>query len=289
MIDDQISSIDQKTGSFIPWQSGNGEGLACHFKGGKIFEAGCANYTHTKHAPILREMLDFIPQERQQKEEPFHFSASGLSLIFHPHSPFIPTLHANYRYFEIMDEAQNIVAWYFGGGTDLSPSYLFEEDTVQFHATLKQTCDGIDKNFYCELKKNADDYFYLPHRKEHRGIGGTFAFRLCDRPKELLFKWIEEACKTILAAYLPIVERRAALTYHSSHKKWQLLRRGRYAEFILLCDAGVRFGLNSGIANLNHMFMAMPPQAKWDEDFQIKPNSEEEAMQKVLEQPKEWI
>jgi len=290
MIYKQISQIDEKEGRLLPWETTerNTGGMGCTFRGGSVIESGCANLTITSKAPILKEMASLLPEEYRQNFSKYTFFTAGLSVIFHPISPLIPSLHANYRYFEIEDDSDHVLTWYFGGGSDLAPSYLFVDDVIHFHSILKEACDRVDVHFYKELKKNADEYFYLPHRKEHRGIGGTFAYRLSDRPQEILFNWIQDSCKTILTSYLPIIEKRKQIPFSEEQKKWQLIRRGRYAEFILLCDVGVRFGLTSGIANVDNIFMAMPPLASWDNTFTPKPNSPEEAMMEVIKKPRDW-
>lgn len=286
-----MSDCNEKEGSPFPWRSEekHSSGKAIYFKGGKIIESGCVNVTTSKKAPVVKEMIQMLPEEHRHNFSKCHFFATGMSLIFHPHSPLIPTIHANYRYFEIEDASQNIISWYFGGGTDLAPSYLFVEDAVHFHSTLKATCDRVDSNFYHELKKNADVYFYIPHRKECRGIGGTFTLRLSDKPKEVLYDWAYNSCRNILNSYLPIVEKRIVERYTEAQKKWQLFRRGRYAEFVLLCDVGVRFGINSGIAVPENILMAMPPLVSWDYLYQVEPNSPEEKLVEVLRNPRDWV
>lgn len=290
-ITDEISLINEQQHSSLPWkvEEKKSSGAANYFGKGKVIEKGCANVSVTLGAPVFEVMAQkLLPEELRKNYSKYCYYVASLSTIFHPISPLIPSIHANYRYFEIVDESGNIIHWFFGGGADLAPSYLFEEDAVHFHTTLKKPCDKVDNSFYRKLKKDADEYFYLPHRKEHRGIGGTFSFVLADKPKEAIYNWVVDSCNAFLPSYIPIIKKRMNDPYTEKQKDWQLIRRGRYAEFILLCDVGFRFGLNSG-ANPEKDFMPMPPVAKWDHLFIPEPNSPEEKMVEVLKTPREWV
>lgn len=170
----------------------------------------------------------------------------GISLVVHPVNPNAPTVHFNYRYFEIRDpnDLQGPPkAWWFGGGTDLTPTYLFEEDARHFHGLFKKACDRHDEGYYPRFKKWCDDYFYIPHRGESRGVGGIFFDDLSDRDPEDLFKFVRDCSNTFLPAYVPIVEKRMGMQYGEAEKRWQGLRRGRYVEFNLVYDRGTKFGL----------------------------------------------
>ena len=191
-------------------------------------------------------------------DESLPFSAVGLSLIIHPRNPMCPTVHANYRYFELYDSnsdpsktsTQPIFSW-FGGGSDLTPIYLIEEDATHFHNTIKYACDKHDPSFYPHFKAWADKYFYIPHRQECRGVGGIFFDDLtpgsqlaCHKSSNEIFNFIKECGDSFLSSYIPIIEKRKDLPYTDNHKRWQELRRGRYVEFNLVHDRGTKFGLN---------------------------------------------
>ena len=187
------------------------------------------------------------------------FFATGISIVIHPKNPFIPTTHANFRYFELHHPDQTI--WWFGGGADLTPYYLFDEDATHFHHELKTSCDLVDPTYYPKFKKECDEYFYLPHRNEHRGIGGIF-FDYENKNWEKDFKFIREVGISFLEISKKIIKRKMKLRYKDKDKDKQLLKRGRYIEFNLLYDRGTKFGLNSG-GNTEAILMSLPPKAKW--------------------------
>ena len=210
------------------------------------------------------------------------FSAAGISLVLHPDSPMIPAVHANFRYFETSDGE----AW-FGGGSDLTPCYLFEEDARHFHSIWKRACDLHNPRYYVRFKQSCDDYFFLKHHNETRGIGGIF-FDNLKGDFEPLFAFVRECGKTFLDAYLPIVERRRNAPWGEEAKKWQLVRRGRYVEFNLLYDRGTAFGLETQ-GRVESILMSLPPLVKWEYGFQPKPGSREEELLEVLRKPREWV
>jgi|688.fasta_scaffold19506_7 coproporphyrinogen III oxidase len=289
-ISEEMSLLNERSFLIFPWkvEEKNSSGCAHYFSEGKFIEKGCANISTTMKAPVFEKMAKlFLPPEQLSRYSKYSYFVTSLSTIFHPISPLIPTIHANYRYFEIFDEGAQPIFWFFGGGTDLAPSYVFEEDFSFFHSSLKATCDKTDPTLYSKLKKDADAYFYLPHRKEHRGIGGTFSLMISDRPKEALYEWVKNSCDTLLAGYLPFARQKLGQPFTEGQKKWQMLRRGRYAEFILLCDQGFRFGYESGL-NVEKSFMAMPPLASWNDSFEPDLNSPEAAMMEILKKPREW-
>lgn len=289
----EIVAINEKDCMARHWKSDGahgvkGEGRANYFQGGKFLETGCANVSTLK-GPVLGEMARLISIDPQDLSK-HSFFATGISLIFHSYSPFVPSIHANYRYCEIVDGSNNVVLWYFGGGADLTPYYLFEEDATHFHRTLKKACDKTDPTLYENLKKAADDYFYLPHRKEHRGIGGIFVLRFFDRPQEEIYHWVQECSDVFLPSYLPIAEKRMNEPFTEEQKKWQLLRRGRYIEFNLLYEKGLSFllGLNME-TSVENVFMAFPQQARWEFGFTPLPHSPEEKLLEVLKNPRDWV
>ena len=214
------------------------------------------------------------------------FFACGVSLVFHPHNPMAPTVHANFRYFE-RGHPDNPQAWWFGGGADLTPSYLFEEDARHFHEVWQDVCDLHDPTFYPRYKQWCDDYFYIPHRKEARGVGGIFFDNLNEYPKEECFAFVTDCAHSILPSYLPIVMRRLDEPFEPHHKQWQQLRRGRYVEFNLVHDRGTKFGLKTD-GRIESILMSLPLTARWQYSHVPEPGSREDEMMQVLKQPRAW-
>lgn len=222
-----------------------------------------------------------------QELEDLSFFATGVSLVIHPHNPMAPTVHANYRYFERGDGSAP-GSWWFGGGADLTPSYLFEEDVVHFHRTLKDACDAHDASFYPKFKAWCDRYFQIPHRGEARGVGGIFFDNLRDRSKEELLDFQRSCGNAFLEAYVPIVARRKDLDFDVKQKEWQQLRRGRYVEFNLVYDRGTKFGLNTN-GRIESILMSLPLTARWEYDHHPLQGSEEERMLAVLQHTRNWV
>jgi coproporphyrinogen III oxidase len=216
------------------------------------------------------------------------FFAAGVSLVLHPHNPMAPTAHANYRYFERGgggDEAP--AAWWFGGGADLTPAYLFEEDVRHFHRAHKVACDRHDPKLYPRFKRWCDEYFYLPHRGEARGVGGIFFDDLCDRDPAALLSFCRDCADAFVPAYLPIVEQRKDADFTPEQKRWQQLRRGRYVEFNLVYDRGTRFGLKTA-GRVESVLMSLPLTARWEYAHEPPAESEEGRLVAVLRAPREW-
>jgi coproporphyrinogen III oxidase len=217
--------------------------------------------------------------------------AAGLSLVIHPVNPFVPTVHCNYRMLELYNEEDILTDRWFGGGSDLTPYYLFEEDARHFHQIYKTVCDGFDPSLYPQFKKDCDEYFVNKHRNnEQRGIGGIFYdHRRQDSRYDLDF-WINfgKACgNAFLEAYLPIVEKRKDLSYTERNKRWQEIRRGRYVEFNLIHDRGTLFGLKTG-GRIESILMSLPPTVRFEYNYQPEPGSEEDKMLQVCLHPKDW-
>ena len=216
------------------------------------------------------------------------FFATGVSLVLHPHNPYCPTAHANYRYFELEGEGDS-GAWWFGGGADLTPSYLFDEDAVHFHRTLKEACDRHDTSWYPKFKAWCDRYFHLPHRGETRGVGGIFFDDLDDRPAEDIARFIEDCAQHFNAGILPIYERRDGSAYGEKEKRWQQIRRGRYVEFNLVYDRGTLFGLRTG-GRIESILMSLPLTARWEYDHRpAEDDVEENRLLEVLRTPRDWV
>jgi len=216
-----------------------GGGKTRVLENGVVFEKGGVNISSV-YGPLPLEMQQYF------KVPDVDFFACGLSLVLHPKNPMVPTVHANFRYFEMYDKTGKIIDQWFGGGQDLTPYYLFEEDAKHFHQVCKKACDSHDTSFYSKFKKQCDAYFWNSHREEARGIGGLF-FDYC-RPSEEFgieewYNFVTEVGNNFLAAYTPIVEKRKKLNYSEANKTWQEIRRGRYVEFNLVHDKGTLFGL----------------------------------------------
>ncbi|GAA0714777.1 oxygen-dependent coproporphyrinogen oxidase [Aquimarina litoralis] len=219
------------------------------------------------------------------------FFACGLSLVLHPNSPMVPTVHANWRYFEMYDEEGTIVDSWFGGGQDLTPYYLFDEDAKHFHQVCKTACDKHDLDFYPLYKKKCDEYFYNAHRGEGRGVGGLF-FDYCKKTENKnMSQWYEfvtEVGNSFLDAYIPIVEKRKEMSFSTDQKNWQEIRRGRYVEFNLVHDKGTLFGLKTN-GRIESILMSLPPQVQWKYDHHPSKGSEEARLLEVLKNPIEWV
>ena len=218
--------------------------------------------------------------------------ACGLSLVIHPLNPYVPTVHANWRYFELYDEAGLVTDRWFGGGSDLTPYYLFEEDAKHFHQTLKDSIDPFGTDLYSKHKETCDNYFVNTHRnKETRGIGGVFYdhLRVSDEwDLEKLFSFQQANGNAFVNAYLPIVERRKDHTYGEREINWQEIRRGRYVEFNLLHDRGTIFGLKTN-GRTESILMSLPPRARWIYNHQPEPGSEEDKLLQACLHPVNWI
>jgi coproporphyrinogen III oxidase len=263
---------------------GGGGGRSRVFANGHVFEKGgvSTSIVHGKMPEGLKGTMNTAGTD---------FYACGISLVIHPENPFVPTVHANYRYFEMYDAAGERIDGWFGGGTDLTPYYLFEEDAMHFHQTQKSFADKHGKDLYPTFKKQCDEYFWNHHRNEARGIGGTFFDYLKPDGTRTTDDWMQfdmDMSKSFLPGYLPIVEKRMQLPWEEEHRYWQELRRGRYAEFNLVHDRGTLFGLKTN-GRTESILMSLPPRVRWDYNSQPTPGSEEARLVEVLQQPKNWI
>lgn len=247
---------------------------------GGVFEQGGVNFSEVHGilpAPMTKKLTG--------KDGVAGFFATGVSLVLHPHSPMIPTTHANFRYLEVDD-----LAW-FGGGSDLTPYYLFQEDAEHFHRIQKEACDAHDAEFYPKFKKQCDEYFYLPHRGETRGVGGTFYDYIGKHEPEQLpeyFKFVETIGASFLPSYVPIVERRKDTPFTDEQKHFQLLRRGRYVEFNLIYDRGTLFGLQTN-GRTESILMSLPPEVRWSYNYEPKEGSKEAELIEILKNPRDWL
>ena len=274
-----------------------GDGVSCVLQDGAVFEKAGVNtsvvYGTLPPAAVRRMRADHRSMAVDPDGEGLGFFAAGLSVVLHPRSPMVPTVHLNYRYFETMDADGHGQAWWFGGGTDLTPSYLFDEDAIHFHATVKQACDKHGREFYPKFKDWCDTYFRLPHRGESRGVGGIFFDDLDEvstgRDAEALFSFVRDCAQAFLPSYLPIVEKRKDMPYGENEKAWQQLRRGRYVEFNLVHDRGTAFGLNTPGARVESILMSLPLTARWQYMHEPAKASREERLMGVLKEPREWV
>ena len=261
-----------------------GGGISKVIADGKVFEKGGVN-TSMVHGALPKAM-----QQAFGVEDSFFF-ACGLSLVLHPLNPYVPTVHANWRYFELYDKRGNLKDFWFGGGSDLTPYYIFEEDARHFHQTLKAAMDPFGEQLYPEYKKHCDEYFVNAHRNnEARGIGGVFYDYLRPKKQEevnQLFAFQQANGNTFLTAYLPIVEKRHRTIYGEREKEWQEIRRGRYTEFNLIHDRGTLFGLKTN-GRIESILMSLPPRARWIYNYQPEPGSKEAELLEYL-RPRDWV
>lgn len=261
-----------------------GGGQTRVIENGNIFEKGGVNISAV-HGVLPKSMQNYF------NVGDVNFFACGLSLVIHPKSPMIPTVHANWRYFEMYNKDNQTIDSWFGGGQDLTPYYLFEEDAKHFHQICKKACDKHNPEFYKDYKKQCDTYFYNTHRNEARGIGGLF-FDYCKATKALSmenwYNFVTEVGNSFLEAYVPIVEKRKNIPYTQAQRKWQEIRRGRYVEFNLVHDKGTLFGLKTN-GRIESILMSLPPHVQWVYDHQPEKGSEEEKLLHILKTPIDWV
>jgi len=261
-----------------------GGGRTRVIENGNVFEKGGVNISGV-HGKLPESMQNYFGVKDA------NFFACGLSLVLHPKNPMVPTVHANWRYFEMYDQEGKIVDQWFGGGQDLTPYYLFEEDAKHFHHICKTACDKHNLEFYPKYKARCDEYFYNAHRNEARGIGGLF-FDYCKKTEDMSmqnwYDFVTEVGNSFLEAYIPIVEKRTHLKYTQHQRDWQEIRRGRYVEFNLVHDKGTLFGLKTN-GRIESILMSLPPHVQWVYDHQPEVGSEEEQLINALQNPVDWV
>lgn len=263
---------------------GGGGGRTRVIENGSVFEKGGVNISAV-HGKLPEAM------QKAFQVDDVNFYACGISLVIHPKSPMVPTVHANWRYFEMYDKQGNKVNSWFGGGQDLTPYYLFEEDAIHFHKICKTACDKHHPDFYKKFKEQCDAYFWNAHRDEARGVGGLFFDHLQTTDEMSMENWyafVTEVGDSFLSAYLPIVEKRKNTPYSDANRTWQEIRRGRYVEFNLVHDKGTTFGLKTN-GRIESILMSLPPHVQWVYDHHPEPNSEEAKLIAILKHPKNWI
>ena len=258
-----------------------GSGLTNILSNGNIFEKGGINYSIITGNKMPKSATALRPELEGRK-----YTALGVSLVLHPENPFIPTAHANVRFFIAEEQGKNPI-WWFGGGFDLTPYYGFDEDAVHWHQTAKKACMPFGEDVYPKYKKWCDNYFYLGHRDEQRGIGGLFFDDLNSGGFDECFDFMKSVGNHFSEAYLPIVRKRMSTPYTGNEKNFQLYRRGRYVEFNLIHDRGTLFGLQSG-GRTESILMSLPPTVKWSYQFKAKPDSEEEKLTSYFLKPRDW-
>jgi coproporphyrinogen III oxidase len=266
------------------WEHHSGGGGRTRvLEGGDVFERGGVNFSAVEGdmTPKMLQVLQVAPRT----DAPVRFTATGVSLVLHPRNPLVPIVHMNVRYFEMTDGT-----WWFGGGIDLTPIYVDQQDARSFHGVLRDACERHGADFYPAFKRWADDYFFLSHRAETRGVGGIFFDRLGDGEGfefERRFAFLREIGDAFCPSYLPIVRKNKDLPYGQRERDWQSLRRGRYVEFNLVHDRGTKFGLETN-GRTESILMSMPPHAEWKYDFRTEPGSPEEETQNWLRKGVDW-
>ncbi len=261
---------------------GGGGGRACVLEGSNIIEKGGVNFSS-----VSGISLPAAASARRPELAGRSFRAMGVSLVIHPTNPYVPTSHANVRLFVAEKEGEEPV-WWFGGGYDLTPYYGFEEDCKHWHEVCRDACDPFGSDVYPRYKQWCDEYFYLKHRQEPRGIGGLFFDDMNDWSFEETFAFMRSVGDSFLKAYLPIIEARKDMPWGEREKSFQKYRRGRYVEFNLVYDRGTIFGLQSG-GRTESILMSMPPEAEWRYDWAPEPGSKEADLYENYLKPRDWL
>lgn len=291
--DSICSSLEQADGQskFIEenWTRAEGGGGRTRIiKEGNVIEKGGVLFSAVSgDAPdfLFNEKEHSVSQTTSATKNKPQFFATGVSIVIHPKNPMVPIIHMNIRYFEM----EGGIKW-LGGGIDLTPHYIFEEDAKFFHTQLKAVCDKHNSSYYSKFKKWADDYFYINHRKETRGIGGIFFDRLntdADMSFENNFAFWQDVGKAFAPIYTELISRNKNKSFSEKNKEWQLLRRGRYVEFNLVYDKGTKFGLETN-GRVESILMSLPKMAGWEYDFKPEKNSEEERTLNLLKKDINW-
>jgi coproporphyrinogen III oxidase len=258
-----------------------GGGRTRVLQNGDVIEKGGVNFS-----AVHGNVPSFLQKENPNTTSTETFYATGVSIVIHPNNPMVPIIHMNVRYFEMSNGV-----WWFGGGIDLTPHYVNDADAAFFHSALKTSCDKHKSNYYTDFKKWADDYFFIPHRNETRGVGGIFFDRLTASPemnKEQLFAFVQEIGNTFSRTYTALMHKNKNKSFTDENKQWQLLRRGRYVEFNLVYDKGTKFGLETN-GRIESILMSLPQLASWTYNFTPVKNSEEERTLSLLKKGIDWV
>ncbi|KAH3665779.1 hypothetical protein OGAPHI_003967 [Ogataea philodendri] len=288
-----MESLDESSFHTDEWLRGEsgGGGRSMVLQEGKTFEKAGVNIS-VVHGVLPPQAIEKMKADHKNIKTDaggsVKFFACGLSLVIHPWNPHAPTTHLNYRYFEITNSDGSPQTWWFGGGADLTPAYIYDEDCVQFHQKHKDALDQYKPDLYPRFKKWCDKYFFIPHRNETRGIGGIFFDDFDELPAQKCLEMIEACFNAFLPAYLPLVERRKDTPYTDQQKQWQQVRRGRYVEFNLVYDRGTKFGLQTPGSRIESILMSLPMTASWLYDHKA-PGPEEQRLLDVVKTPVDWI
>jgi len=280
---DALGKEDGQSFKEDSWERpGGGGGRSRVIEEGNIIEKGGVNFSHVFGDGLPPSATAARPELAGRS-----FQAMGVSLVIHPRNPYVPTSHANVRFFIAEKEGADPV-WWFGGGFDLTPYYGFEEDVIHWHQTSKKACEPFGEDIYPKYKKWCDDYFYLKHRDEPRGVGGLFFDDLNEWGFEQSFSFMQSVGNHYTDAYLPIIQKRKDHEYGERERDFQLYRRGRYVEFNLVFDRGTIFGLQTG-GRTESILMSLPPLVKWKYDWSPEPGSPEAELYEKFLKPREWI
>lgn len=278
-----LSHVDGKPFRRDSWdREEGGGGMSCLIEEGNVFERGGVNFSHVFGSRLPPSASVARPELAGRG-----FEAMGVSLVMHPRNPFVPTVHMNVRFFIARKEGADPV-WWFGGGMDLTPYYGFEEDAIHFHRHCRDALSPFGQDYHSRFKKWCDDYFFLKHRSEPRGVGGVFFDDFNELPFEQSFELIRSVGDSFLPAYVPIVERRNSLSYSERERDFQAYRRGRYVEFNLVYDRGTLFGLQSG-GRTESILMSLPPIVKWRYDWRPEAGSAEARLYTDFLVAKDWV
>ena len=264
------------------WERPGGGGGRSRVLAGGVIEKAGVNFSH-----VMGRELPAAASARRPELAGRRFEAMGVSVIVHPRNPFAPTSHANVRFFIAEKEGEEAV-WWFGGGFDMTPYYGFEEDAVHWHQTAQEACRPFGDELYGKFKKWCDEYFFLKHRDEPRGVGGLFFDDFNEGGFAHCFAFMRSVGEGFVAAYMPILQRRKGLEYGDRQRQFQLYRRGRYVEFNLVYDRGTLFGLQSG-GRTESILVSMPPLVRWEYDWQPEKGSQEAELYDVFLKPRDWV
>ena len=279
----QFEALDGHSFVEDEWERpGGGGGRTRVMQEGGLIEKGGVNFSH-----VFGDQLPPSATAARPELAGRNFQAMGVSLVIHPRNPYVPTSHANVRFF-VAEKPGSDPVWWFGGGYDLTPYYGFEEDVVEWHQVAKDACEPFGPQVYPQYKKWCDEYFYLKHRDEARGVGGLFFDDLNEPNFEQSFAFMRSVGDSYMQAYTPLVERRKAMPYGEREREFQAFRRGRYVEFNLVWDRGTLFGLQSG-GRTESILMSLPPQVRWGYDWKPEAGSVEEKLYTDFLKPKDWL
>ena len=262
---------------------GGGGGLSCVLSDGGVFEQAGVGFSH-----VYGDKMPPSATRNRPELAGCGFQAVGVSLVIHPRNPYVPTTHANFRFFSAGGESDAEPVWWFGGGFDLTPYYAFEEDVIHWHQMAKAACDPFGDHLYARYKKCCDDYFFLKHRNETRGVGGLFFDDVNEPDFGTCFEFLQAAGDSFVPAYRPIVKKRRDHPFGERQREFQLYRRGRYVEFNLIYDRGTIFGLQSG-GRTESILMSLPPRVRWEYDWQPESGSAEEKLYTDFLRPRDWL